>query len=198
MNPKSDISNPKSKDPDPATRIAQPVTRTAQPETLLAQDSFQQAFCLFFNRFYFLLFQHFFQFFEKKGKVGIFCPGLRHNEPILCFDPLAVIRGSRRDAKPELKMADSYGTFSLEIRETERVRIELGEGTDYKGFLVVGDKLRPLPIGSTLNKEKGTFSWHPGPGFIGEYNFTFLVQDETSSMKRISVRINIVPKFSSY
>jgi len=114
------------------------------------------------------------------------------------FDPLAVIRGSRRDAKPELKAADSYGIFTIEIRETERVRIELGEGTDYKGFLVVRDVLRPLPIGSTLNKEKGTFSWHPGPGFIGEYNFIFLVQDETGLMKRISLRIRIVPKFSSY
>ena len=42
------------------------------------------------------------------------------------------------------------------------------------GYLVVGEQLRELPIGSTLDKENGIFYWQPGPGFIGEYRFVFI------------------------
>ncbi|MCP4218653.1 MAG: hypothetical protein GY765_28725 [bacterium] len=43
-----------------------------------------------------------------------------------------------------------------------------------RGFMVVGKQLRPLPIGSGLDAETGTFRWHAGPGFLGNYKILFI------------------------
>jgi hypothetical protein len=67
------------------------------------------------------------------------------------------------------------GTKSLpEIKELERVEFRF-EGTmglaplsTYTGFLVIGDQLKSLPIGSTLDTKNGIFTWQPGPGFYME------------------------------
>jgi hypothetical protein len=61
----------------------------------------------------------------------------------------------------------------------------------YAGYLVVGDELRPLPIGSFLDPEKGIFFWQPGPAFIGEYQFVFIKNSEGhfSSAKKIKIFI---------
>jgi hypothetical protein len=47
----------------------------------------------------------------------------------------------------------------------------------YKGYQLIGERLRPLPIGSTLDTQKGIFSWYPGPGYFGEYWFVFIETD---------------------
>ena len=31
----------------------------------------------------------------------------------------------------------------------------------------------PLPIGSHLDPDTGRFTWNPGAGFVGAYDFTF-------------------------
>jgi hypothetical protein len=48
--------------------------------------------------------------------------------------------------------------------------------------------LRPLPIGARLD-DSGVFTWQPGPGFVGAYDFTFA----TGSGRR-DVRIVLHPK----
>jgi len=114
------------------------------------------------------------------------------------FNPVRVRSGPRRDAEPEITEVDNYGVINIEIREVERVRIYFGEGADYMGYLIVGEELRPLPIGSTLNAEEGTFSWQPGAGFIGEYDLVFIKKDATGAKTKIKTRITILPKFSIY
>jgi hypothetical protein len=64
------------------------------------------------------------------------------------------------------------------------------------GFLVVGDQLRTLPIGSTFNPQKGIFSWQPGPGFVGTYRFIFLEKKQNSEWSKIFITVNILPKFT--
>ena len=61
--------------------------------------------------------------------------------------------------------------------------------------MVVGDQLRPLPIGSTLDTEKGIFYWLPGPGFMGEYELVFVREDEFGMSRKIHVKVKIKPKF---
>ncbi len=114
------------------------------------------------------------------------------------FNPVRVRSGPRRDAEPEITEVDNYGVINIEIREVERVRVYFGEGADYMGYLIVGEELRPLPIGSTLNTEEGTFSWQPGAGFIGEYDLVFIKKDATGAKTKIKTRITILPKFSIY
>jgi len=78
------------------------------------------------------------------------------------------------------------------------VQVELGEGADYEGYMIVGGAFYPLPSGSTLNAEKGTFSWQPGAGFIGEYYLVFIKKDADEAKTKIKIRITILPKFSIY
>jgi hypothetical protein len=63
----------------------------------------------------------------------------------------------------------------------------------YEGYLIVGDELRPLPIGSTLDARTGIFSWLPGPGFLGDYRLVFV--DGVNKIKCF-MTIQIAPRNS--
>lgn len=113
----------------------------------------------------------------------------------LSFEPRKIRRGFAQRAEPEIIQPDHNGTIRIEMREVERIEIDLGIGKGYRGYLIVGDQLRPLPIGSTLDARAGTFSWMPGPGFIGTYDLLFLQTDEFGITRRIPVKVTILPKF---
>jgi hypothetical protein len=68
-------------------------------------------------------------------------------------------------------------------------------GVIYSGYLVAGDELKPLPIGSTLDTERGVFCWQPGPGFLGEYDYIFVREERSGISKRLGIKIKIIPKF---
>jgi hypothetical protein len=76
----------------------------------------------------------------------------------------------------------------------------------YNGYQLIGDRLTSLPIGSTLDIEKGVFYWQPGPGFVGDYilDFVFIpgASDTISvskgllnknKVKRQRLKIKIIP-----
>jgi hypothetical protein len=94
---------------------------------------------------------------------------------------------------------DDDGVIGIEIKELERVEFQL-EGTmglaplsTYTGFLVIGDRLRSLPAGSTLDTKRGIFTWQPGPGFYGTYKFVFIKTDG-SERRKVRVLVKISPK----
>lgn len=70
--------------------------------------------------------------------------------------------------------------------ELERMEIALG------GRVV--KVLTPLPVGSTLNPVTGTFFWSPGAGFVGDYQFVFLVMSKEGNSALKRVKISIKPK----
>jgi len=157
----------------------------------------------------------------------------------LSFAPFSVKRGFNLAALPETIIPDDFGFFHIEMREVERIEIdlEIGDGrfernnpptppfrkggdegkptlrrdgieretadfeggTDvrYAGYMIVGDELRSLPIGSTLDPFTGMFSWMPGPGFLGTYHLIFLREDGMGLSRRIPVSILIKPKFET-
>jgi hypothetical protein len=111
---------------------------------------------------------------------------------------------------------DENGIIKIETRELERIEIYLNdyqaEGNAmanedssnnskfkiqnlkfHSGYQVVGNQFRPLPIGSTLDAERGIFYWQPGPGFIGQYEFLFIKHQFPHMIRKI--RIRIVPRF---
>jgi hypothetical protein len=97
---------------------------------------------------------------------------------------------------------DDEGIINIEIKELERVEFRF-EGTmglaplsSYTGFLVIGDQLRSLPIGSTLDAKRGIFTWQPGPGFYGTYEFVFIKADG-SDRRKVRLIIKILPKYTS-
>jgi hypothetical protein len=103
------------------------------------------------------------------------------------------------DAKSEIVFPEWLGEIRLRSREAEPIELRLASQFDdapakYEGYVVVGGRMRPLPIGSTLDTRTGSFSWQPGPGFIGRYEFVFLRTAESGIKTRIPVEVKIVPK----
>jgi hypothetical protein len=88
--------------------------------------------------------------------------------------------------------------LTLVSKELERVEITLFPSARLKactGYLKVGDQLKPLPVGSTLDSAKGVFYWQPGPGFAGRYELVFYCRDDGGNRIGKSVSILIKPKF---
>jgi hypothetical protein len=110
--------------------------------------------------------------------------------------PLKVKHGFNENIEPIILHPDKQGISKIVTRELDRVEIQLpGEASKIYGYMVSGHRFYPLPIGSTLRAKKGTFCWQPGPGFIGEYRFVFIVRHQDGNMARKMVTVNIVPKF---
>jgi hypothetical protein len=115
--------------------------------------------------------------------------------------------------EPEMIYPDNKGLSSIKIQELERLVILLNDNQTYNdeelissnkdshltrkyaGYQVVGSQLRPLPIGSTLDRERGIFYWVAGTGFIGEYWFVFIEKQEDGEINRKDMKITIGPKF---
>jgi hypothetical protein len=85
------------------------------------------------------------------------------------------------------------------------LEIHIPEGTGglaplsrYTGYQVVGPQLRPLPIGSYLDTERGIFYWQPGVGFLGEHRLVFIEKGETNQLKKRTLLIKITPINNPY
>jgi hypothetical protein len=65
----------------------------------------------------------------------------------------------------------SDGRVTIAIPELGRVELWLGPGAG--GHSVTPNGRGPLPIGARLDPDTGRFTWNPGPGFVGTYDFQF-------------------------
>lgn len=93
----------------------------------------------------------------------------------------------------EPAFTDDQGVVEAVVEEDGLVEVRLGTSGSVKGYLVVGDELRALPVGSTLEPVNGTFSWMPGPGFIGRYDLIFVGNSADGFPVKRRVAIRIVP-----
>jgi hypothetical protein len=94
--------------------------------------------------------------------------------------------------------ADYYGINRVAIKELERIELHFGENLSaVRGYMIIGNRLKRLPIGSTLDKKAGIFYWSPGPGFYGTYNLVFLIKDNEKQWYKEIVEITIEPRFSA-
>jgi hypothetical protein len=75
----------------------------------------------------------------------------------------------------------------IEIKEMDRLEIHLPGGREWTAGLRVGDELRELPAGSTLDSEGGIFYWQLGAVFLGDYPLEFHGAD--GSVLPITVRV---------
>ncbi|MCP4214126.1 MAG: hypothetical protein GY765_05695 [bacterium] len=139
--------------------------------------------------------------------------------PVDMFAEIKAIKGYD-NANAEMVATGYDGVVRLELKEMQRVVLHLSnsmvdenqESTARRainsfdqtlskvwptavqqsvGYLQVGDQLRPLPIGSTLDAERGIFYWQPGHGFIGTYNLVFVLERENGETVRKAVTIDI-------
>ena len=103
------------------------------------------------------------------------------------------------DSAPQMVFPEWSGEIRLRSRETEQVEVRLASRFDdtqatYEGYVVVAGRMRPLPVGSSLNPQTGVFTWQPGPGFIGRYQFVFIRTTADGFKTRVPVSLRIAPK----
>ncbi len=101
--------------------------------------------------------------------------------------PVDVIKGFNRDANSQRFYPDENGDITVNTKELERVEIR---------FPGPVSNLSALPVGSTLDRERGIFYWQPGPGFVGEYPFVFIKKGPHGEMVK-KIKIRILPKFNT-
>ena len=105
------------------------------------------------------------------------------------FEGITLRRGHDLQRPLERLMPDADGEYVIEMQELDHIELSLGARA---GFLVVNGVRRALPIGSTL--KHGTFYWHAGPGFVG--NFQLLFDRIIAPPIHIGIKIN--PRVFSY
>lgn len=119
--------------------------------------------------------------------------------PVDLSMPVEVLKGYGKHREHHKMYPGEDGVLTVEIREMERVVIQLDSKAiakgvnNYTGYLLVGNQLRTLPIGSTLDCQKGIFYWQPGPGFIGNYQFIFIANGEKGKKNKKSISVKILP-----
>jgi hypothetical protein len=64
---------------------------------------------------------------------------------------------------------DSDGVVTIDAQELDRVELLLEPGASGAQITPLG--LRPLPIGAQVDRSTGVFTWAPGAGFVGTYDF---------------------------
>jgi Leucine-rich repeat (LRR) protein len=117
--------------------------------------------------------------------------------PTRYSEPLKFSKGFSADAGWEESLPDENGMCLVVIKELERVEIHLGDSpAGIQGFLLNDTQLNRLPIGSTVDAKAGTFSWCPGPGFVGRYSLVFVLTDTNGDTFKKFIDIKIVPKFN--
>ncbi len=89
---------------------------------------------------------------------------------------VAVRVGSDTAALEAVAPAGS-GDFAVRLPGGGRIALDLG-GAVESGYLVVGDELRPLPAGSTLDGAAGRFAWQPPVPFFGPFHLVFTTGGE--------------------
>jgi hypothetical protein len=116
--------------------------------------------------------------------------------PLNDSESIKIKRGLRDDIEPELVSSDELGVFIIKTEELERLVIEfLSSSVLIVGYTIVGNQLRPLPIGSSIDTQKGKFYWQPGPGFVGHYRFVFIERSEDNQIRKENIIVKIEPKF---
>ncbi len=116
--------------------------------------------------------------------------------PIIDWEPIKIKKGFREDCQYRVVNIDESGIFNIKIKELELIEIELSnESQLIEGYTIVGNQLRPLPIGSTLDNKTSKFYWHSGPGFVGYYHFVFIETDKDGKVSKKNIIVRIEPKF---
>ena len=116
----------------------------------------------------------------------------------LDYLPVNIKRGFNEHIETQAVPLDEEGVNRISIKELERLEIVFSDqpencGALYSGYTLTGNQLKPLPIGSTLDKRKGIFYWQPGAGFLGCYNLVFIETKPGGEMDRKHIIVEILP-----
>jgi hypothetical protein len=114
--------------------------------------------------------------------------------PVNYSHPVWIKKGYNPNAEFVEVYPNGKGIITIEIKELERVEIHFFDSTLNVELRTLN--LSSLPIGSTLDTEKGIFYWYPIPGFIGKYRLVFVTRTGPGTFTKRNITIEIVPGFS--
>jgi hypothetical protein len=121
---------------------------------------------------------------RKHGGNPVPLPGDFNDIPVNPYEPVGIKKGYERTVETtalEPFYPDDNGSIIIDINELERVEIHFFDSTL---------NISSLPIGASLDTRNGVFYWQPGPGFVGEYEFLFLIGE-----RKARIKVRIWPKF---
>jgi hypothetical protein len=115
--------------------------------------------------------------------------------PVDFTNPIIVKQGYVKHIEPRIITPNDKGFVRINIKELERIELQLADNeSEVTGYVIAGEKFKPLPIGSSIRN--GVFYWTPGPGFVGEYRLVFVLRDKGSNITRKNITVHIISKFS--
>ena len=118
--------------------------------------------------------------------------------------PVRIRRGFERAAESVFPDPDRR-SWTVDLKSGEPLAIELDPGgywplsrhpktaaSSFSGYQIVGNRIRPLPVGSRFDSQAGVFTWLPGAGFAGAFQLEFfrVAEDQTVLRWRIDVDID--------
>ncbi len=103
--------------------------------------------------------------------------------------PVTLKKGFNPEAAPSILLPSEKGEVRLKTRLLERMVIHLPPNA--AGYLEVKNSYRSLPVGSTLDREKGIFYWVPGPGCWGEYRLVFFSVNSRGETVKKAIRVTV-------
>ena len=110
---------------------------------------------------------------------------------------IGVMRGY--DDPISISAPEKDGSLNIKLEEDGRIELHLSSDTEISrctGYMVAGNRLRMLPIGSTLDSKKGIFYWQAGLAFLGKYQFMFVIEDADGKLTKRPVFVTINPKYN--
>lgn len=105
-----------------------------------------------------------------------------------------VLRSPAPQKRLNKEMDNNYETTPGSHNQQTQISDTNDAPSPFAGYMVVGDKLKELPIGSTFDQNRGIFYWQPGPGFIGEYRFQFIGTNAQGIRITKNVEVKIIPR----
>lgn len=125
-----------------------------------------------------------------------------HQSP---FPVISDLNKFREDSSSKIKVKLGFGGDLPQfhdyrvasVRQMEKVEIHLtGFNGPVDGYLLIGDSVAALPVGSTLQRESGVFHWIPGYASFGRHHLVFTGKNIEGKPVKQQVTINVIPKFS--
>lgn len=140
----------------------------------------------------------YFEVFNAGGSFSQVAPGPLLGQPETALaalapatEPLAVQTGFDPSAEPATVAPASP---LVQISELGRLALQVGGDTDrLDAYLVAGGRLSPLPAGATLDPASGRLAWHPGPGFLGDYELALVRQTDAGRRELTRVTVRVAP-----
>src|SRR5204862_6242518 len=99
-----------------------------------------------------------------------------------------VVAERQRTGTPTETLASDEGRRTLVAEELERIQVELPKtagASTWEGYQLTRHTLGLLPMGSTLDSERGTFYWQPVAGYLGHYDFVFVRRGADGQQERV-------------